>query len=367
MAAAASSSSREGDSSSTSSFSHQLSIKLSEKNFSSWKQQIEGVLRGRDLYRFVQNPIIPQKFLTDDDRILENVNPLYRDWEKQDSLLFSWMLSSISESILPMVVTCSQSWQLWEELHSFFYEQSKAQMEVLRSELKSCTKDNRSMSEFLNRIKTIVNSLFTMGESVSYREHLEAILDGLPPDYNSLVTIIKNNRSNPYSISDAGAMLITHESLLEKQSKKSQSESSLIQVNVAQAPISSSIPNSGSSYNPNLNQNYHYSVPASNPNPSMTNQVPNQDYGQNQGYDTSGSNFGSNYDDSSAYNGGRGGYNGGRGGYNGGRGRGRSSVQCQICFKYGHDASICYHRIPNSYNPRSSSPSGIWAPSQPTP
>src|ERR1044072_3840848 len=139
-----SSSSREGDSSSTSSFSHQLSIKLSEKNFSSWKQQIEGVLRGRDLYRFVQNPIIPQKFLTDDDRILENVNPLYRDWEKQDSFLFSWMLSSISESILPMVVTCSQSWQLWEELHSFLYEQSKAQMEVLRSELKSCTKDNRS-------------------------------------------------------------------------------------------------------------------------------------------------------------------------------------------------------------------------------
>src|ERR1044072_247011 len=236
-----------------------------------------------------------------DDRILENVNPLYRDWEKQDSLLFSWMLSSLSESILPMVVTCSQSWQLWEELHSFFYEQSKAQLEVLRSELKSCTKDNCSMSEFLNRVKTIVNTLLAMGESVSYREHLEAILDGLPPDYNSLVTIIKNNRSNPYSISDAGAMLITHESLLEKQSKKSQSESSLIQVNVAQAPISSSIPNSGSSYNPNLNQNYQFSVPASNPNPSMTNQVPNQDYGQNQGYDTSGSNFGSNYDESSAY------------------------------------------------------------------
>src|ERR1044072_4964774 len=127
--AATTTSSREGDSSSTSSssFSHQLSIKLNEKNFSSWKQQIEGVLRGRDLHRFVQNPTIPQKYLSDDDRILENVNPLYRDWEKQDSLLFSWMLSSLSESILPMVVTCSQSWQLWEELHSFFYEQSKAQ------------------------------------------------------------------------------------------------------------------------------------------------------------------------------------------------------------------------------------------------
>src|ERR1044072_1460448 len=145
---------------------------------------------------------------SEDDRILENVNPLYRDWEKQDSLLFSWILSSLSESILPMVVTCTQSWQLWEELHSFFYEQSKARLEVLRSELKNCSKENRTMSEFLNRIKTIVNTLFTMGESITYREHLEAILEGLPSDYNALVTIIKNNRGAPYS--DAGAMLITH-------------------------------------------------------------------------------------------------------------------------------------------------------------
>ncbi|XP_057452779.1 uncharacterized protein LOC130744625 [Lotus japonicus] len=40
----------------------------------------------------------------------------------------------------------------------------------------------------------------------------------------------------------------------------------------------------------------------------------------------------------------RGGYNnsGGRGGRSN-RG-GRSSVQCQICHKFGHDASICYHR-----------------------
>lgn len=28
----------------------------------------------------------------------------------------------------------------------------------------------------------------------------------------------------------------------------------------------------------------------------------------------------------------------------GGRFSGRFKVQCQICFKPGHDASICYHR-----------------------
>jgi histone deacetylase 1/2 len=39
--------------------------------------------------------------------------------------------------------------------------------------------------------------------------------------------------------------------------------------------------------------------------------------------------------------GGRGGRNRGRGG----RGYGRSFVQCQICYKFGHDASYCYFRL----------------------
>lgn len=55
--------------------------------------------------------------------------------------------------------------------------------------------------------------------------------------------------------------------------------------------------------------------------------------------------------------GGRGGYfrgRGPRGGCfrgHGGRGSGRAYIQCQICYKTGHDASICYHRlsVPPSY------------------
>ncbi|MCI46695.1 hypothetical protein A2U01_0067936, partial [Trifolium medium] len=35
----------------------------------------------------------------------------------------------------------------------------------------------------------------------------------------------------------------------------------------------------------------------------------------------------------------------------GGRGNGRGSIQCQICYKNGHDASYCYYRFdgPNPY------------------
>ncbi|MCI83922.1 hypothetical protein A2U01_0105198, partial [Trifolium medium] len=36
---------------------------------------------------------------------------------------------------------------------------------------------------------------------------------------------------------------------------------------------------------------------------------------------------------------------GGRSRGGGGRGNGRSFVQCQICYKTGHDASYCYYRL----------------------
>jgi hypothetical protein len=46
-----------------------------------------------------------------------------------------------------------------------------------------------------------------------------------------------------------------------------------------------------------------------------------------------------------------------RGGHSGCRGHGgngcggRSSIQCQVCHKFGHHASICYHRFKKDYTP----------------
>ncbi|MCH82949.1 retrovirus-related Pol polyprotein from transposon TNT 1-94, partial [Trifolium medium] len=51
---------------------------------------------------------------------------------------------------------------------------------------------------------------------------------------------------------------------------------------------------------------------------------------------------------SSSNRGGRGGRNGGRGGRSRG---GRSNVQCQVCHKWNHDASICFHRFKRDYVP----------------
>ncbi|PNX64325.1 histone deacetylase, partial [Trifolium pratense] len=55
----------------------------------------------------------------------------------------------------------------------------------LRSELKSIAKGERTITAYLARIQSIVNTLESIGDPISHRDQLEAILDGLPEDYNA--------------------------------------------------------------------------------------------------------------------------------------------------------------------------------------
>jgi hypothetical protein len=48
--------------------SNLVSLKLDDKNFKQWKQQISGVIRECDLQKYITDPVIPEEFLTDDDR-----------------------------------------------------------------------------------------------------------------------------------------------------------------------------------------------------------------------------------------------------------------------------------------------------------
>jgi len=48
------------------------------------------------------------------------------------------------------------------------------------------------MHEFLLRIKAISNALASIGSPVSLQEHIDAILEGLPQDYHSVISVIES-------------------------------------------------------------------------------------------------------------------------------------------------------------------------------
>ncbi|GAV59269.1 UBN2_3 domain-containing protein, partial [Cephalotus follicularis] len=87
---------------------HFLSLKLTTKNYLLWKTQLVQFLRGQKLLGFVDcsNPC-PPLTITVDDHTNPQSNPVAIAWQDQDQLIRSLLISSLSESVIPIVVGLS--------------------------------------------------------------------------------------------------------------------------------------------------------------------------------------------------------------------------------------------------------------------
>jgi histone deacetylase 1/2 len=288
---------------------HALTIKLDENNFLLWSQQVNGVITAHNLHRFVVNPEIPLQYANVADRLDGKNSDEYQQWLFKDQSLFTWLLSTISDNVLPRVLSCKHSHEVWEKIHKYFNSVLKSRARQLRSELKNTKKLARSVNEYLLRIKSIVNSLIAVEDIVSEQEQVDAILEGLPEDFNSFVMMIYSRFETP-TVEDVEALLLLQEVQFEKFRQELTKPS--VSANVAQVNHSSNDSNLDAEAQESGTE--HYNVNASR----------------------------------------------GRGrGKGKGRGRGRAQTSsnngkgpCQICARNNHDAAICWYR----YEPQSAKP-----------
>ncbi|CAJ2646763.1 unnamed protein product [Trifolium pratense] len=280
---------------------HSLTIKLDEKNFLLWSQQVNGVITAHNLHRFVVNPEIPLQYSSVTDRLDGKNSEEYQKWLFKDQTLFTWLLSTISDGVLPRVLNCKHAHEVWESIHKYFNSVLKSRARQLRPELKNTKKLSRSVNEYILRIKTIVNSLIVVGDIVSEREQVDAILEGLPEEFNPFVMMVYSRFETPV-VEEVEALLLLQEAQFEKFRQELANPS--VSTNIAQMDTKSNSSNSNSDSNDFGTE--HYNVTATR----------------------------------------------GRGrGKGRGRGRGRApsapntgKVQCQICSKSNHDALNCWHR-----------------------
>ncbi|KAF7806970.1 Retrovirus-related Pol polyprotein from transposon RE1 [Senna tora] len=65
------------------SFNHNISVKLEEKNFLLWKQQVLTAIQGNDLQKFIEGVhSVPPLFETVEDKVTEKVSSEYIAWAK---------------------------------------------------------------------------------------------------------------------------------------------------------------------------------------------------------------------------------------------------------------------------------------------
>jgi len=174
----------------------------------------------------------------------------------------------------------------------------RAKAKRLRVELRSTSLANRTVQEYLLRIRNLVDNLASIGDPIPMNQHLDVILEGLPQEYSPVISDVES-KFEVIDIDEVESLLIAHETRLDKFKKKTIDD--VASLNLTHASASESQP----------------SADASLPPASVNSTVGSES-----------SNFTPNY-----------GSFRGRGGRNGrGRGRGRLSVPSLLqIWAYGHN------------------------------
>jgi hypothetical protein len=91
---------------------HLITIKLTRENYLLWKAQVVPYLRGQHLFQFVDgSSTIPQPIITASSNGASTtlINPEFTQWQLQDQIVLSALISSLSEKVIAHVVKCTTS------------------------------------------------------------------------------------------------------------------------------------------------------------------------------------------------------------------------------------------------------------------
>ncbi|KAF7815434.1 retrovirus-related Pol polyprotein from transposon TNT 1-94 [Senna tora] len=201
------------------SFNHNISVKLDDKNLLLWKSQVMADLVGHGLKAYVEGKEqMPYRFKSAKDSVAGKVSKEYLAWIKHDQLIASWLISTMSDSMGTKVLDCTHSYEVMDRVIQIFGINIRARAHQFRTELRNTKKGDKNMANFLLEIKSIADSLATIGSQVPEHDLIQCILEGLPGKYESFVTSF-HLKSETVSIWELEASLIAQEVRVEKNIK----------------------------------------------------------------------------------------------------------------------------------------------------
>ncbi|BAT82181.1 hypothetical protein VIGAN_03215200 [Vigna angularis var. angularis] len=85
---------------------YQSVVKLTQSNYLNWHLQIEEILDGLDLYKFLDGSHLAPTALIDntDTTPVSQANPAYLSWKRQDRLIYGALLTTLSDSDNPLLL-----------------------------------------------------------------------------------------------------------------------------------------------------------------------------------------------------------------------------------------------------------------------
>ncbi|KAL4575776.1 hypothetical protein LXL04_011862 [Taraxacum kok-saghyz] len=196
-----------------------LSIKLDRHNYSLWQTTIISALETFELDTFVLSPNPPAETIpvlpaAADAPPTTAPNPDFQLWKKRDRLVLLWLKSTLSESSLAIVAQSTSSHQAWTAIDKTYQAQTRARRMSMHTELQNLTNGSLSMLEYVEKKRSIADSLAENLHPISSDDLIGHILRGLDGSYGPFITafMVKDDQS---TVDDLIGLLRQEEARLE--------------------------------------------------------------------------------------------------------------------------------------------------------
>jgi hypothetical protein len=168
-----------------------VTIRLSSTNFMLWQAQMLTHLRGHSLLGYIDGSIqAPAEiiFIDNDAGRSEVVNPEYATWYVRDQTRLNGFFSTVTEEELAHIMNAPTAHVAWLILECMFASRSRTRVIQIRSQLTSAKKKGVRAADYFRSMKTLSDTLATIGQPLSEDEIISYVLAGLGSNYDSLVT-----------------------------------------------------------------------------------------------------------------------------------------------------------------------------------
>lgn len=323
-------------------FGHLIPVKLSAENFLLWKAQALPLLRTYGLMGYLDGSYpCPSEFVKitgADGKTAEVLNPEYFHWTRQEQAILSSFTTSMTPEVLGQVLFMTTAAEVWTTVNSMFASQSTARSMQIRHQLANTKKGSSSATAYFNRIKTLSDTLTSIGQPLRPEEFTSFLLAGLDGEYEGFISTV-SVRDTVMPVRDVYAHLLNTEHRLEMRHGELHGDTPNHAVNAAFLGAKTGSKPASYRGNDGRGQWKPKSAPSG-------------------GAGGSGSHTGAGV---SAPHGGARGHGNSTGGFpaggnSGGSGGGKPRPICQLCGIVGHIASRCHKRFRREFAGLASDP-----------
>lgn len=185
--------------------------KLTTTNFMTWNLQVHALLDGYNLAGHLDGSTpAPEQTITIDDAV--SVNPAFTKWRRQDRLIYSALIGTLSPSIQAMVTNTKTAQDVWKALSTTYATPSRGHIQQLRLQLKQYTKGDKTIDDYMRGLTTRFDQLALLGKPLDHEDKIEYIVDGLPDEYKTVTDQVEGRDISP-------SIIEIHEKLINKEAK----------------------------------------------------------------------------------------------------------------------------------------------------